>query len=110
MNPNAVFIAIVSFGVANYTLRSGGGFLHPSLDFSPGAQPLLVASEPGRGRVVVLATGSTWRLGFAADLPLVDGARRLAQGRGSITRPCLGSKRMRRPLSLQISSRASTRR
>ncbi len=41
----------------------------------PGALPLLMTAEPGRGRVLVLATGSTWRLGFAADLPMVDGAR-----------------------------------
>jgi SAM-dependent methyltransferase len=38
-------------------------------------RPLLAVSEPGRGRVMVLATGSTWRLGFAPDLPLIDGAR-----------------------------------
>jgi SAM-dependent methyltransferase len=38
-------------------------------------RPILAVSEPGRGRVMVLATGSTWRLGFAPDLPLVDGAR-----------------------------------
>ncbi len=40
-----------------------------------GTLPLLMTAEPGRGRVLVLATGSTWRLGFAADLPMVDGAR-----------------------------------
>lgn len=38
-------------------------------------RPLLAVSEPGRGRVMVLATGSTWRMGFAPDLPLIDGAR-----------------------------------
>lgn len=37
--------------------------------------PLLAIAEPGKGRSLVLATGATWRLGFAADLPLVDGAR-----------------------------------
>ncbi|PRQ10209.1 hypothetical protein [Enhygromyxa salina] len=37
--------------------------------------PLLAVSEPGKGRVVTLTTGSTWRLGFAPDLPLIDGAR-----------------------------------
>ena len=37
--------------------------------------PLLAVAEPGRGRTMVLATGSTWRLGFAPDLPLIDGAR-----------------------------------
>lgn len=40
-----------------------------------GAAPLLVIAEPGKGRSLVLATGATWRLGFAADLPIVDGAR-----------------------------------
>ena len=37
--------------------------------------PLLAIAEPGKGRSLVLATGATWRLGFAADLPIVDGAR-----------------------------------
>jgi hypothetical protein len=37
--------------------------------------PLLAIAEPGKGRSLVLATGATWRLGFAADLPLIDGAR-----------------------------------
>lgn len=37
--------------------------------------PLLAIAEPGKGRSLVLATGATWRLGFAADLPVVDGAR-----------------------------------
>lgn len=41
----------------------------------PKGSPLLTIAEPGRGRVLVLATGATWRLGFAADLPIVDGAR-----------------------------------
>ncbi|MBQ1444515.1 MAG: AzlD domain-containing protein [Renibacterium sp.] len=50
MNPNAVFIAIVSFGLANYALRSGGVFLRASLDFSPGVQSLVE-----RGTVVLLA-------------------------------------------------------
>jgi hypothetical protein len=40
-----------------------------------GMAPLLVIAEPGKGRSLVLATGATWRLGFAADLPIVDGAR-----------------------------------
>ncbi|MBK9754233.1 MAG: hypothetical protein IPO88_12135 [Nannocystis sp.] len=40
-----------------------------------GGAPLLAIAEPGKGRSLVLATGATWRLGFAADLPLVDGAR-----------------------------------
>jgi hypothetical protein len=39
------------------------------------AAPLLAVAEPGAGRTMVLATGSTWRLGFAPELPLIDGAR-----------------------------------
>ncbi len=37
--------------------------------------PLLAVAEPGAGRTMVIATGSTWRLGFAPHLPLIDGAR-----------------------------------
>lgn len=37
--------------------------------------PLLAVAEPGEGRVMTLSTGATWRLGFAPDLPLIDGAR-----------------------------------
>ncbi len=37
--------------------------------------PLLLAAEPGKGRVLVLATASSWRLGFAPDLGFIDGAR-----------------------------------
>jgi len=49
---------------------------HPtSTDRQGHPRPLLAVSEPGKGRVVALATGSTWRLGFAPDLALVDGAR-----------------------------------
>jgi hypothetical protein len=49
---------------------------HPhQRDHHGDARPLLAVAEPGRGRTMVLATGSTWRLGFAPDLPLVDGAR-----------------------------------
>lgn len=49
---------------------------HPT-DRDPSGEnrPLLAVSEPAKGRVVVLATGSTWRLGFAPELALVDGAR-----------------------------------
>src|SRR5690606_2178893 len=48
----------------------------PSSTTAPAASPpLLVIAEPGKGRRLVLATGATWRLGFAADLPIVDGAR-----------------------------------
>jgi hypothetical protein len=49
---------------------------HPTVQTRTGdPAPLLAVSEPGRGRVMVLATGSTWRMGFAPHLPLVDGAR-----------------------------------
>ena len=37
--------------------------------------PLLAVAEPGKGRVMTLTTGSSWRLGFAPNLPLIDGAR-----------------------------------
>jgi uncharacterized membrane protein len=37
--------------------------------------PLLVTGEPGAGRVLTLMTGASWRLGFAPNLPLIDGAR-----------------------------------
>lgn len=49
---------------------------HPDeLDARGRPRPLVAVSEPGKGRVVALATGSTWRLGFAPELALVDGAR-----------------------------------
>jgi hypothetical protein len=41
----------------------------------PSGAPLLAIAEPSRGRSLVLATGGTWRLGFAQGLPIVDGAR-----------------------------------
>ncbi len=37
--------------------------------------PLLAVAEPGKGRVMTLTTGSSWRLGFAPNLPLIDGSR-----------------------------------
>lgn len=50
--------------------------VHPELTDARGRpRPLLAVSEPGRGRAMVLATGSTWRMGFAPDLTLIDGAR-----------------------------------
>ncbi|NVB42860.1 hypothetical protein G6O69_33880 [Pseudenhygromyxa sp. WMMC2535] len=48
---------------------------HPSARAGGQPTPLLSVAEPGKGRVMVLATGATWRLGFAPDLPLIDGAR-----------------------------------
>lgn len=39
------------------------------------SRPILAVAEPGKGRTMVLETGATWRLGFAPDLPLIDGAR-----------------------------------
>ena len=38
-------------------------------------RPLLVVGEPGKGRVMVLGTAASWRLGFAAALPRVGGTR-----------------------------------
>nr|MCH9685933.1 hypothetical protein [Deltaproteobacteria bacterium] len=50
--------------------------VHPdSTDARGRSRPILAVAEPGRGRTMVLATGSTWKLGFAPDLPLIDGAR-----------------------------------
>lgn len=59
--------------LARHADRIGAATLleHPGA----GGRPLLVIAEPGRGRSLVLATGATWRLGFAPDLPIVDGAR-----------------------------------
>lgn len=37
--------------------------------------PLVAVAEPGKGRVITISSASTWRWGFAADLPLIDGAR-----------------------------------
>lgn len=50
--------------------------VHPTaVDRNGQPRPLLAVSEPGRGRAMMLATGSSWRMGFAPDLTLVDGAR-----------------------------------
>jgi len=50
--------------------------VHPDATDARGRpRPILGVAEPGRGRTMVLATGSTWQLGFAPDLPLIDGAR-----------------------------------
>lgn len=49
---------------------------HPSARDRQGHRhPILAVAEPGEGRVVVLGSSSTWRLGFATNLPLIDGAR-----------------------------------
>lgn len=61
---NAASIAATAL-LVHPTKRAPGG----------GPAPLLAVAEPGRGRTLVLATGATWRLGFAPDLPLIDGAR-----------------------------------
>lgn len=45
------------------------------LSHADGRAPLLAVAEPDKGRVMTLMTGSSWRLGFAPDLPLIDGAR-----------------------------------
>lgn len=50
--------------------------VHPTaVDARGRPRPILAVAEPGKGRTVALTTGSSWRLGFAADLPLVDGMR-----------------------------------
>ncbi len=49
---------------------------HPTAKDPRGqAIPILSVSEPGKGRVMVLSTGSSWRLGFAPEVELIDGAR-----------------------------------
>ncbi|MEM6994430.1 MAG: hypothetical protein AAF721_28200 [Myxococcota bacterium] len=58
------------------TIGASALLVHPDeRDGSGEPRPILAVAEPGRGRSMVLATGSTWRLGFAPDLPLIDGAR-----------------------------------
>ncbi|PRQ02255.1 hypothetical protein ENSA5_24910 [Enhygromyxa salina] len=73
--------ALDSFNPAHYA-RHGAEvdatalLVHPGRHTTDSKQmPLLAVAEPGKGRVVTLTTGSTWRLGFAPDLPLIDGAR-----------------------------------
>lgn len=64
--------------VAPWASRVGASVLleHPDDRGRDGsAAPLLAVAEPGQGRVMLLATGSTWRMGFAPRLPLIDGAR-----------------------------------
>jgi hypothetical protein len=56
-------------------LREGASKAATVLLRHPSGSPLLAVAEPGKGRSVVLATGASWRLGFAPDLPLIDGAR-----------------------------------
>ncbi len=64
--------------LAPWASRVGASVLleHPDERGSDGsASPLLAVAEPGQGRVMMLATGSTWRMGFAPRLPLIGGAR-----------------------------------
>ncbi|MFV8753732.1 hypothetical protein ACNOYE_24560 [Nannocystaceae bacterium ST9] len=56
--------------------RDGGAIGATALLVHPDTgAPLLAVAEPGKGRVMALTTGSSWRLGFAPDLPLIDGSR-----------------------------------
>jgi hypothetical protein len=70
-----------SFNPANFAkdvaeLDATALLVHPDRRTQTGQlMPLLAVAEPGKGRVITLTTGSTWRLGFAPDLPLIDGAR-----------------------------------
>jgi uncharacterized membrane protein len=64
--------------LASHAETIGGSALlvHPSdVDAQGRPRPIVSVAEPGRGRTVMLATGGSWRLGFAAGLPLIDGAR-----------------------------------
>jgi hypothetical protein len=73
--------ALDSFNPADYgrdasAINTTALLVHPSQTTREGKPtPLLAVAEPGKGRVMTLSTGSTWRLGFAPDLPLIDGAR-----------------------------------
>jgi hypothetical protein len=73
--------ALDSFNPANFSpdaadIDATSLLVHPDRRTQTGQlMPLLAAAEPGKGRVLTLTTGSTWRLGFAPDLPLIDGAR-----------------------------------
>lgn len=70
-----------SFNPADYgrnaaSIGTTALLVHPGQTTRDGKpMPLLAVAEPGEGRVMTLSTGSTWRLGFAPDLPLIDGAR-----------------------------------
>lgn len=70
-----------SFNPANFSREAAeigatSLLVHPDRRTHTGQlMPLLAVAEPGKGRVITLTTGSTWRLGFAPDLPLIDGAR-----------------------------------
>jgi hypothetical protein len=64
--------------MADHAAAIGGSVLleHPEATDRKGVpRPILAVAEPDQGRTMVLATGSTWRLGFAPDLPIIDGAR-----------------------------------
>lgn len=49
--------------------------VHPGHPTRTGSAPLLAVAEAGKGRTMVLSTGASYRLGFAPNLPLIDGAR-----------------------------------
>jgi uncharacterized membrane protein len=55
--------------------RDGSEIAANALLVHPDGAPLLAVAEPEKGRVMTLTTGSSWRLGFAPDLPLIEGAR-----------------------------------
>jgi uncharacterized membrane protein len=59
------------------TMRRDGSKIGatPLLVHPDGSAPLLAVAEPEKGRVMTLTTGSSWRLGFAPNLPLIEGAR-----------------------------------
>ena len=57
-------------------VRASALLYNPSSTQANGAfAPLLAVSEPEKGRVVTISSGSLWRYGFAPNLPLVDGTR-----------------------------------
>lgn len=66
----------LSMSPRSATIGATALLVHPTAtDRNGQPRPLLAVAEPGKGRTLVLGTGSTWRLGFAPDLPLIDGAR-----------------------------------
>lgn len=64
--------------MASHAPAIGGAALlvHPTArDRTNQPRPLLAIAEPGKGRVLVLGSTETWKMGFAPALPLIDGAR-----------------------------------